>query len=170
MGSQPRKRKDPVLVSSITMSVVLFKKVSLQILLHNTVILPRCRNHVNQEVGQGRLTGAGQTVTLAQMVCNMSQTFSSLKRFLFNLCMGILRGCISALHVCGPEEGIGSPGTGVSDSCQRLCGGWALNLGLLRDQLVLITTEPSLQIQVLFNAASGVSLDSLVLLYHHNFS
>lgn len=124
------------------------KKCSLQILLYNTVILPRCRNHVHQEVGQGGLIGAGQTVTLAQMACRMSQIFSSLKRFIFNLYMGILLGCISSLHVCRPEDGIGPPGTGVTDGCQLLCVGWALNLGLLTDQPVLLTPEQSLQIQL----------------------
>ena len=42
-------------------------------------------------------------------------------------------------------KGVESPGTGVTDSCELPCGWWALNLGRLEGQLVLLTCEPSLQ-------------------------
>ena len=38
------------------------------------------------------------------------------------------------------------PGTGVINDCELPCGCWELNLGPLEEQqLVLLTTEPSLQ-------------------------
>ena len=43
------------------------------------------------------------------------------------------------------EEGIGSPETGVMDSCQLLCGCWELNPESQQEQSVLLTAEPSLQ-------------------------
>ena len=46
-----------------------------------------------------------------------------------------------------PVEGIGSPGTGVIDGCEPLCGFWELNPDPLQEQLVPLTTEPSLQPQ-----------------------
>ena len=42
-------------------------------------------------------------------------------------------------------EGVGSPGTGVTDSCELPYGDWELTLGPLEKQLVPLTTEPSLQ-------------------------
>jgi hypothetical protein len=44
-----------------------------------------------------------------------------------------------------PEKGIGSPGTGVSNSCERQYGCWGSNLGPLEEHPVRLTTEPSLQ-------------------------
>ena len=41
-------------------------------------------------------------------------------------------------------EGVRSPGTGVTDSCELQCRCWELNLGPLEEQLVLLTVEPSL--------------------------
>jgi len=41
-----------------------------------------------------------------------------------------------------------SPGTGVTDSCERQCGCWERNLGPLQVQPVLSTPEPPLQLQV----------------------
>ena len=43
-----------------------------------------------------------------------------------------------------PEEGIGSPGAGVTDGCEPLCECWELNLGPLEQQLVFLATEQSL--------------------------
>jgi hypothetical protein len=34
----------------------------------------------------------------------------------------------------------------ITDGCEPACGCWALNSGLLEEQLMLLTTEPSLQI------------------------
>jgi hypothetical protein len=42
-------------------------------------------------------------------------------------------------------EGVRSPVTGVTDSCELPCGCWELSLGPLEDQPVPLTTEPSLQ-------------------------
>jgi hypothetical protein len=56
--------------------------------------------------------------------------------------------CMYVHHVCTvPEEtrrGVSSPGTGVTGSCELLCGCWGLNLGRLEEQTVLSITEPSL--------------------------
>ena len=51
---------------------------------------------------------------------------------------------MSYLYVC-LGEGVRSPGTGVTDSCELPCGCWELNLGPLQEQHVLLTTEPLLQ-------------------------
>ena len=47
------------------------------------------------------------------------------------------------MHVC-LCEGVGSPGTGVTDSCELPYGCWELNSGFLEEQPVLFTAEPSL--------------------------
>jgi len=49
------------------------------------------------------------------------------------------------MHVPGQKEMTRSPGTGVTDSCELPCGCWELNSGPLQEQLVFLTTEPSLQ-------------------------
>jgi hypothetical protein len=54
------------------------------------------------------------------------------------MCAGVLPACI----MC---EGSRSPGTGVTDSCELSCGCWELNPDSLEEQLVLLTTESSLQ-------------------------
>jgi hypothetical protein len=59
--------------------------------------------------------------------------------FLF---MGVLPACMSVYHVhawCPQwlEEGIGSPGTRITDDFELLCGCWELNLGSLEEQQVL---------------------------------
>lgn len=46
---------------------------------------------------------------------------------LFIICMGVLQAW-------WPEEGIGLHGTGITDSCEPLCGCWELNLDLLQGQ------------------------------------
>ena len=33
----------------------------------------------------------------------------------------------------------------ITDGCEPLCGCWGLNSGPLKEQLVLLTSEPSLQ-------------------------
>lgn len=38
----------------------------------------------------------------------------------------------------GPEEGVGAPGIGVTDSCKLPCGSWELNLGLPEEHPVLL--------------------------------
>ena len=42
-------------------------------------------------------------------------------------------------------EGVRSPRTGFSDSCELPCGCWELNLGPREEQSVLLSTKPSLQ-------------------------
>lgn len=42
------------------------------------------------------------------------------------------------------KEGFGSPGTGAKESCRPPCECWDLNLGLLEEQPVISTVEPSL--------------------------
>ena len=51
---------------------------------------------------------------------------------------------------------MGSPGIGVIDSREPLCGSWEAILGSLKEQQVLLTTEPSLQslLLLLFNILS----------------
>ena len=44
-----------------------------------------------------------------------------------------------------PEEGVGSPGIGVTDGCEWPCGHWESNTDPLGEQLVLILAESSLQ-------------------------
>ena len=52
--------------------------------------------------------------------------------------MGILHSCMSVCHVqAKPTEvrrGIGSPGTGVRDSCELPCRCWESSLGSLEEQ------------------------------------
>jgi hypothetical protein len=42
-------------------------------------------------------------------------------------------------------EGVGSPGTGVTDNCELSRRCWELNLSRLEEQPVLLTAEFSLQ-------------------------
>lgn len=44
------------------------------------------------------------------------------------------------------KEGIGTPGTGVRDGSEPSCGFLDSNIGLLQEQQVLQTSEPSLQV------------------------
>jgi hypothetical protein len=63
------------------------------------------------------------------------------------------------LHIC-LCDGARSPGTGVTDRCELLCGCWELNPGPLEGQLVCLTAGPSLQpmwYQFLSEAGSSVS-------------
>ena len=43
-----------------------------------------------------------------------------------------------------PEEGVGSPEIRVTDSCEHPGRHWKLNLGLLKEKQVLLTTKSSL--------------------------
>ena len=52
--------------------------------------------------------------------------------------------CICSTHRAW-EKSIGFPGPGVTDGWDLLCGCWELNLALLQEQLVLLTTELSLK-------------------------
>lgn len=53
--------------------------------------------------------------------------------------MCVLPVCLSVYHICAgcpqmPESVIRSPRTGVTDSCELLCGCWELNPGPLEEQ------------------------------------
>lgn len=43
-----------------------------------------------------------------------------------------------------PEEGLESPGTGVTDGCEAPCGGLELHMGHLEEHLAVLTSDPSL--------------------------
>ena len=53
-----------------------------------------------------------------------------------------------------PEEGIGTPGTGVTDNCELPCEYWESNLGLPEEQTVLLNIEPFLHPVLIFEALS----------------
>jgi hypothetical protein len=62
---------------------------------------------------------------------------------------------------CGPEEGVGSLGTGFTKDCELLCECCELNLGPLQEQPVLVTTEPSLQfLKVYFSQGTFSGYDN----------
>lgn len=48
-----------------------------------------------------------------------------------------------------PEQGVGYPETGVTQSCNLSCESWGINPGSFKRQSVILTTEPSLQSQKL---------------------
>jgi hypothetical protein len=52
------------------------------------------------------------------------------------------------MYICTPEEGIGVHGTTVLDGYEPLYGCLELNSGPLKEQPLLLTTEPSLQPQI----------------------
>ncbi|KAM7331642.1 hypothetical protein ACRRTK_008350 [Alexandromys fortis] len=53
--------------------------------------------------------------------------------------------CIDVSPTCMTVQGVRSPGTGVTDSCEMPFGYWVLSPGPLEEHPVLLTTEPSLQ-------------------------
>jgi hypothetical protein len=65
-------------------------------------------------------------------------------RSFYNLFIFILCTLVICLHVC-LCEGVRSPETGIANSCELPYECWELNLGPLKEQPVLLTTEPSLQ-------------------------
>ena len=61
------------------------------------------------------------------------------------MCVDILPACMSVHRVLPgalrrPEEGVGSPGTGITDGCEPPCGCWESNPGPLEEQPVLLPT------------------------------
>ena len=65
------------------------------------------------------------------------------------MCLSVLPACVYVYHVSAwylqkSEEGIKSPGTGVTDSCKP-CGCWEPNVSSARAASALYT-EPSLQL------------------------
>lgn len=74
--------------------------------------------------------------------------------------MCILPTCISVHHLQDlclweSEDGAGSPGTSVIDSCKLSCGCWELNLKVG----TLLTAEPPFHTLVYFKTVSQCSLD-----------
>ena len=71
--------------------------------------------------------------------------------------------CIAQVHVCEPyiclvtKEGGRSPQSGLRDGCELPRECWELNLGLLKEKPMLLTTEASLQLQVLFSVSNFLS-------------
>lgn len=55
----------------------------------------------------------------------------------------ILHALVLCLHVC-LSEGARSPGTGVTDSCERPCGA-GIEPRFSEEQLVLLSAEPYFQ-------------------------
>lgn len=58
-------------------------------------------------------------------------------------CISVLLACMSVHHIHAwcllrSKEGIGSPGSEITDGCELLCGYWDLNLDSLQEQVLLI--------------------------------
>lgn len=71
------------------------------------------------------------------------------------MCMSALLTGISLYHMCAwnpgrLEEGIGAPGTGITDDSELPGECWELNSGPLKKPPLLFTTEPSLQLLLLY--------------------
>lgn len=65
------------------------------------------------------------------------------------MCASILSACMYVHHKCAwcswsPEEGIGSPGTGIGNGCE-LPGGWGTKPGPSAERGKFLAAEPSLQ-------------------------
>lgn len=63
--------------------------------------------------------------------------------------MGVLPACDCVCHVHAwcpwrPEEGAGSPGTGVTGICEPSCGCWEPNPGYVPEKQVFLTPGLSL--------------------------
>lgn len=76
--------------------------------------------------------------------------------------MGVLLACTS-VHQCiwypqRLEDGTGSPGTGVADGCEPICGCCESNPGSLEDQSVFLTAKPSFQLPPGFFFMDGQSM------------
>ena len=78
---------------------------------------------------------------LRNFLINESLNTSAILKVLFTFISCALVFC---RHVC-LCEGVGSPGTGVTDSCELPCGCWESNPHSLKEQPVLSTAEPPLQ-------------------------
>ena len=97
-----------------------------------------------------------QTGTKARSHINMkSLTITAHELSLFCLILYFifcLHGCLCSTCVPGVHGGQKrdiQPGTGVTDGCELPHKFWDLNPGPLEEQLVLLTTEPSLHLPVL---------------------
>ena len=68
--------------------------------------------------------------------------------------VAVLSTCMSVDHVYVSclwklEGAVSSPETGVTDICKFPCRSWELNLGPSKEESVLLTTGPSLQLLLL---------------------
>lgn len=74
---------------------------------------------------------------------------------IYYLCIWVFRLlCISVHHMpswCPQKSEVRSPGIGVMDDCQLLYGFCELKPGLLQEQQVLLTAEPSLHSSHIFS-------------------
>lgn len=64
-------------------------------------------------------------------------------------CFVCMKVCLYTKRLCflwRIEEGIKSPGTGVADGCELLCGSWEQNPGPLAEWVMLLMGEPLLQL------------------------
>lgn len=76
------------------------------------------------------------------------------------MCIGVLPACMSVHHLyIVSEENISSPGTGVRDSYELLCGCWKSNPDPLEEELVYIAAKATLQPTFVFSCY----LETLVL-------
>lgn len=69
--------------------------------------------------------------------------------YIYFMGMNVLLECIFANHMPAwcewrTEEGLAANGTGVTDGCLASRVLWALNPSLLKEQQVLLNTDPSL--------------------------
>jgi hypothetical protein len=64
------------------------------------------------------------------------------------VCVSVYIACIQ--YTQRSEEGIISPGTGVSDGCEPSCESWKESLCPLEEQPVFLTAVPSLQLSSAF--------------------
>lgn len=75
----------------------------------------------------------------------MTAALSNIFKVFYFMCMGILIPYMSVSHACSTQGDqkrfVGSPETRIMDSCETSCGCWALGLGHLVKQLVLLPPE-----------------------------
>jgi hypothetical protein len=91
------------------------------------------------------------------------------------MCMTVLPACIYVYHVCNwwpqmSEEGTSdSPSPAVMCGCDQTCSCSELNPGPLQEQQVLLTTEPSLQLQTWTTESRSPSQPHFGQTYHTIF-
>lgn len=75
-----------------------------------------------------------------------SFSFSHFLKILFSICVGLLVYLCTMYMSCTQRqaEGVGSPGSGVSNNCESLFRCWELSLGPLEEQHALSITQPIL--------------------------
>ena len=73
-----------------------------------------------------------------------------LSLFIKHLFLFLVYECFANMYACvprgvkysqRPEQGVGSPGAGVTDCCELPCGRWESNPDPLKEQPTLLTTE-----------------------------